>query len=274
MARKIKRVESYIIDNADAHRTSLDAYAACPAEAFLTYVCDAYDSFEQCLNKFTKKQDGSYNKDSVDSLGHISSAILGTLMGHFETYQKALFAGLVERTDHFADFDVEIFLKNVKKTIGGELSVPTARLLAFRTLKAPVGYVLADAISGWHDPTRVNELLKAFNIKQDIFSNEDITDLEVLWQLRHSIVHTGAWMTLPDAQKVKRLRPYGGKPLIFEHLFINAVSRRFHRLVSNVNHRLLVACKLLVSSKAASDLSHNLDSFLLVKSPKQVWCKA
>ena len=135
---------------------------------FSRTVCDAHDSFVPCLNKFTKKQDGKYNKDSADSLRHISCAILGTLLGHFETYEKALFAGLVERASLFFRASMWTdFLKHFEKNAGGELTVPTSRLLAFRTLNAPVGYVLADAISGSHSPSRVNTLPKGFGIKED-----------------------------------------------------------------------------------------------------------
>jgi hypothetical protein len=93
----------------------------------------------------------------------------------------------------------------------------------------------------------------------------------VLWQIRHSIVHTGAWLTLPDAQKVKRLKPYGGKPLVFEDSFINAVSRRFHRIVRDANGRLLADCKTLLTTNAPGHAVKNIDTFLAVKSPKQVW---
>lgn len=270
MAKPLKKLESYLLSTSAAHKTSLDAYAACPAEAFLTYVCDAHDSFVHCLNKFTKKQDGNYNKDSEDSLRHISCALLGTILGHFETYQKALFAGLVERSNLFTAFEVERFLTHFSKNAAG-LEVSPGRLLAFRTLKAPVGSVLADSLSGWHSPSRVNILFKAFGIKQDMFGSSEISDLEVLWQLRHSIVHTGAWLTHPDAHKLRRLRDHAGKPVIFEPNFINAVARRFHRIVRDANKRLLADCKTLVGPGGADSAIGELDGFLAVKSPKQVW---
>lgn len=271
MPKPPKKLESYIIAAPSTHKTSLDAYAATPAKAFLVYVCDAYDSFSLCLNKFTKKQDGSYNKDSEDSLRHIASAILGTVMGHFETYQKALFAGLVERTPLFPSFEVDAFLKHFEKNSGGELAVATSRLMAFRTFDAPVGYVIADSITGWHNPTRVNALFKAFGVKQNIFGNDEVADLQILWQLRHSIVHTGAWLTLPDSQKVKRLKSYGGKPIVFDSTFVNAMSRRLHKIVRDANNRLSTDCNVLLGPSPPAASVSNISSFLAVTSPKSVW---
>ena len=270
MANKQKTLESYLVSTT-AHKTSLTSYEACPAETFLVYVCDAYDSYAHCLNKFTKKADGTYNKDSEDSLRQISCAILGTTMGHFETYQRFLFSGIVERSTNFHAFDVEKFLKHFDKHCGGEVFVSPGRLLAFRELDAPVGFVFADSLSGWHNPRRVNAFFKAFGIAQDVFSGSEIADLEVLWQLRHSVVHTGAWLTVPDAKKVKRLTAWQDKPIVFEATFVNAMARRLHKLVKAANTRLLSDCTTLLGAAPTAKAKASLKDFLLVKSPKAVW---
>ena len=50
MPKPYKKLETYILlGENDTHSTSLDTYAGCPAKAFLLYVCDAYDSFNYCL---------------------------------------------------------------------------------------------------------------------------------------------------------------------------------------------------------------------------------
>lgn len=269
MANKQKALESYLTA-APAHKTSIGAYADCPAEAFLLYLCDAHDAFVHCLNKFTKKADGSYNKDSEDSLRHIACAILGTSMGHFETYQKSLFAGLVERSVTFPTFEVEKFLKQVDQR-NGELIVSPGRLLAFRTLSAPVGFVVADSLPGWHNPHRVNSFFKALGVKQDFFTASEIGDLQVLWQLRHSIVHTGAWLTIPDANKVRRLAAFQDKPIVFEPMFVNAFCRRFHKIVKSAGQRLLTDCTALLGPNPDPVSAKEITGFLTVKSPKNVW---
>jgi hypothetical protein len=269
MATALKALESYLLD-APAHKTSLSAYIKCPAHAFLVYLCDAHDAYAHCLRKFTKKADGSYNKDSEDSRRYIACAILGTAMGHFETYQKTLFAGLVERSGAFPAFDVDRFLKQVDQR-NGEVSISPARLLAFRTLSAPVGLVLADSVGSWHSPSRVNSYFKALGFKQDLFSKAEIEDLQVLWQLRHSIVHTGAWLTVPDANKVKRLSTFADKPIVFGTMFVNAFCRRFHRIVKSANDRLHKDCVAELGPKPDAAVQAEFTAFLNVKSPKSSW---
>ncbi len=146
-------------------------------------------------------------KDSEGSLRQISLAILGTLMGHFETFEKALFAGLVERSVLFPTFDLDKFLKHFDKHAGGDVIIAPTRLLAFRATSAPVGFIIADSLTAWHNPARVNSFFKAFGVQKDFFGTQEVSDLEVLWQLRHSIVHTGAWLNTARCTKGKTPPP-------------------------------------------------------------------
>jgi hypothetical protein len=271
MPNTIKKLEKYLVAGPAVTTTSFEAYATCPAEAFLISVCNAHDAFVQCLNKFTKKDNGQFNKDSEDSLHNISVAILATLMGHFETFEKALFAGLVEGSIYFHNFDVERFLKHLANFGKRDIVVRADRLLAFRTAKAPVGFVIADSLAGWHNPKIVNSLFKGFGGKKDVFGSEEISDLEVLWQLRHSIVHTGAWLKQPDAQKVKRLVKHSNTAITFDFHFINAVARRFHRIVKACNGRLLSDCLSLLGATALPEQTDRIKALLDVRSPKNVW---
>lgn len=267
----IKSLEKYLVAGPAPTTTSFEAYANCPAEAFLISVCNAHDAFVQCLKKFTKKANNQYNKDSEDSLQNISVAILATLMGHFETFEKALFAGLVENSIYFQGFDVDGFLKHLSKFGKRDVVVRADRLLAFRTAKAPVGFVIADSLAGWHNPKIVNSLFKGFGGKNNVFGSQEISDLEVLWQLRHSIVHTGAWLTQPDAQKVKRLSKHSNTAITFDFNFVNAVARRFHRIVKACNGRLLSDCLSLLGASASVDQTDRIKALLDVRSPKKVW---
>jgi hypothetical protein len=265
-----KKLEKYL-SNATAHQTSLDAYLQCPAETFLLYVCDAYDAFHHCEAKFTKKANGDYNSDSEDSLRLISCALLGSLMGHFETYQKTLLAGLIDTSSNFPDFDAEAFTKHFSKHCGGDISIQVGRLLSLRGASTQVGYVISDSLNGWHDPKRVAAFFKSMAIKKDIFTADHASDLEVLWQLRHSVVHTGAWLSLPDSQKVKRLSAHGNKPIVFNHPFVNATCRRFHKIVKHVNETILQECKPMLGTHASPAGSARLTELLSLKSPKTDW---
>jgi hypothetical protein len=271
MANSLKAFEKYLVPAPLAHKTSLEAYSNCPAEAFLAGVCDAHDAFANCLKKFTKRQDGSYNKDSEDSLRQISLALIGGLMGHFETFEKALFAGLLERSTMFPGFEVERCLASISKNCGTDVVISPQRLLAFRSAKAPVGFVIADSLRAWHNPNTVNSALKAFDIKKDYFGTKEVSDLQVLWQLRHTIVHTGAWLTEPDAQKVRRLSKFGGTAVSFDPNFINAVARRLHKIIKQGNARIEPDVITLLGTPAATASVQNLQAFLAVRSPKKVW---
>ncbi len=265
-----KKLETYLIDTS-SHSTSLEAYLKCPAEAFLLYVCDAHDAFHHCENKFTKKADGKYNKDSEDSLRIISCSILGSIMGHFETYQKSLLAGLIEISSCFPKFDAEVFIKYFGKHCGGDISIEVGRALSLRGADAKIGYLIADSLSGWHNAKRVGSFFKALDIKKDVYTADVVSDIEVLWQLRHSVVHTGAWLSAPDAQKVKRLRKFGNKPIVFDHRFVNAICRRFHKIVKHANKILLEEGTALLGANPPASSVNGLSTFLAVRSPKNVW---
>jgi hypothetical protein len=271
MAKPRKKFAEYLVESATEHKTAMDSYVECPARTFLSYVCDAHDAFVHCEHKFTKKLDGTYNKDSEESLRHISCALLGTIMGHFETFQKTVFAGLVERTGLLPKFDIDEFFRSLKRTTERELVISPARLMAFRKLNAPVGLVLADSLNGWHDPARVVTYMKAILPTSDCFDSRALGDLRVLWQLRHSIVHTGAWLTFPDAQKVQSLASWGGKPIIFEHTFVNAVARRLHFIVKGCNESLRDAASHALGRSPPEGVAANFSEFLEVSSPKAVW---
>ncbi len=271
MANKAKALERYLVQDPGVRKTSLEAYSTCPAEAFLAGVCDAHDAFQHCLNKFTKKLDGDYNKDSADSLREISLALLAAMMGHFETFQKALFAGLVERSSSFPDFSADKFIAHLKKCTDRELVIAPSSLLAFRANKAPVGFVIANSLPGWHSPSLFNLRLKAFGIKKNYFNDKDSSDLDVLWQLRHAIVHTGAWLTEPDSQKVPRLRKFGNRAIAFEPTFLNALARRFHRIVKEGNERLCSDAIALLGTASHQSSASDIKGFLSVRTPKTSW---
>ena len=267
---KSKSVEDYLlVEERDA--TSLAAYLTCPAGAFLKYVCDAYDAFRYCELRFTKKNDGSYNKDSKESLNHISCSLLATVMGHFETYQKSLLAGLIDWSINIDAFKFDDFRKSISRSGSLDFEVDLSRMLAQRGSPAHVGYVIADSMGGWHNPSKVNAYFQGLGIKANALSNEQVADLRVLWQIRHSIVHTGAYITAADSQKVERLSEWSDCPIIFNHFFYNWFSRKMHRITQDVNNRLHAACNAGLKASATQGAKDSLTRFLKVSSPKQVW---
>jgi hypothetical protein len=113
--------------------------------------------------------------------------------------------------------------------------------------------------------------LKAILPAATPFDANTTEEICVLWQLRHSIVHTGAWLTFPDAQKIQPLASWGGKPIIFEHTFVNAVARRFHSIVKGCNASLQSAATKALGTAASLEATQSFQAFLDISSPKSVW---
>lgn len=262
-----KEFQEYLSEPTEAH-VGHDDYLRSPGSAFLKYTVEAKSAIDLCVRKFPKKKDGTYAKDSLDSLQHLVAAILPAIMGHFETYQRYLFAGMFDASVHLAEFDVEQFFK----TKDFNLVIDPIRLSAHRGLGAEsIGILLADSLSGWQNPERVNLFFNAFGLKRQLFGNDECAKLNVLWQLRHSIVHTGGTLTLPDAQKIKEISEFGNRKVVFENNFIYEMSRKFHPLVKRSTEEIGQAFKSRLKFVTHEDVRKKLDEFFSVRSSIAVW---
>jgi hypothetical protein len=124
-----KPFADYVERKPDWWESSLAEYTKSPAVAFLREAVHIADAMNQCQRRFQKKADGSYNKDSQDSIYRLSAAALGSIMGHFETFQRYLFAGMVEATRHIPGFDNIPGIRDICAGIaeGGPRTVPEDR---------------------------------------------------------------------------------------------------------------------------------------------------
>lgn len=216
--RPVKEFHQYLTQSAASYVSHLD-YLISPASAFLKYSIEAKSAIDLSVRKFPKNQNGTYSKNSLDSLQHLVVAVLPAIMGHFETYERYLFAGVFDFSVFLTGFNVESFFKKLNKE--SNISIDLIRLSAHRSIGATsIGSLLADSLNGWHDAKRVNNFFNAFSLDYQLYGNADCAKLSVLWQLRHSIVHTGGTLTLPDAQKVPELQNHGNKQIVFENNFI------------------------------------------------------
>ncbi len=268
MTRPVKEFHEYIVEDTDSHVTH-DDYVESPATAFLGYTCEAKDAVNYCINNFKTKRDDSLHSDAKDSLQHILTAFLPAVMSHFETYQRYLFAGVFENSNLLDDFDSDYFIRNIKKKHGVEIDPD--QLLAYRGIDTSVGVLLADNMPGWHDPAKVNKYFKAFGFETCFFSNVQRDRLETLWQLRHSIVHTGGTITLSDAQKVEELQEFGDEPIVFDDNFIFEVSRKMHPLIQNATKRIEDCFRDRMDSNLDSEAEERIDQLFEVKSSVQSW---
>ncbi|WP_185096906.1 hypothetical protein [Roseivirga seohaensis] len=202
---------------------------------------------------------------------HLQAAVLPAIMGHFETYQKALFAGMFDLTVYRQSFNLDAF---IKKLNDGNVNIDLKRLSAYRNIGASsVGFIVADALHGWHDPEKVNKHFGAFNLNFKFFSNDAVDRLRVLWQLRHSIVHTGGTLTLPDAQKVEKLKEHGDKNIAFENNFIYEVCRKFHPIIKSSTEGMGTAFKAALLADIDPEALEKIDEFFEVKSSINVWLR-
>lgn len=258
--RNQKKLWDYIIESDDSIHVSHQDYVKSPATAFLRYCTEANNAVGYCQKYFRT------NKDGLASLQYISSALLPTIMGHFETYQRYFFAGLFELSHLINGFDVKAFFGE-GKGIGKE-NIETKNLAGYRGLPATAGILLADNMSsgGWHDPEKVNKYFNSFKLDVSIYSINNCIDLKLLWQLRHSIVHTGGTITIPDAQKVDKLLKHRGKVVVFDNNFIPEVCKEFHPLIKGATERIYKGFEKNLITLATTQEKERLKELCLVES--------
>lgn len=276
-----KNFEDYIIA-AEHKAVTLEDYAKTPAVAFLKYVVSAKDAANQCLNKFkTVARSRTYTKDALDSIYIINAGLLAAIMGNFETYQKYLFAGMFEYSIYLNKFDMEKFLKGLKESVKAEKStkfeVDFVRIGAYRDTAVPVGLMLADQLSNWQSPSIVNKFFKSFGLENaahhpiDIYSNDSKEKLSVLWQMRHSIVHTASTITLPDAQKVPSLNTFGGKVISLDRQFIYEVARKMHPIIKTATENVKSVYVHNLKPGTPAEIRNRVDDLFKVTSTCNVW---
>jgi len=229
-----KEYYEYIVSTKKPHVT-LQKYSEEPATAFLSAIVEAKRAADLCAARFTKNNSGTYTTPSQNSLQIVNAGLLAYIMGQFETYQKYLFAQMFEYTVYLNKFNVESFLKHLVEQT--QVNIEMVRFAGYRDKPHSVGLVLAENLKNWQSPHKVNSYFKAFELKDShgrslqFFSNDNIKDLQILWQMRHSIVHTASTITLPDSQKIEYLHQYGNKSIILKERFIPEVVRKFHPLI-------------------------------------------
>lgn len=210
----------------------------------------------------------------MDSLQHLTTAMLPAIMGHFETYERYLFAGVFDRSVYLHGFSVADFVRSIVKAKESEVSIDLIRLAAHRQLGvSSVGMLLADSLTGWQNPKKVNAYFGAFGLRHQLFGNDHCTQLSVLWQLRHSIVHTGGTLTLPDSQKVRELSGLGGRKVVFEDNFIFEVARKLHPLVKSATEGLATGFNGRLVPDLTAPVRQGFNDFFAVRSSVAVWLR-
>lgn len=253
MPRNKKNFEEYLLseDKQSQKYVNQSSYLKSPASAFLKYTVEAKDAVNMCINHFPKKANEiDYTQASVDSLRYLVVALLPAIMGHFETFEKTLFAGMYENSVFVKNFDLRKFQKKLTDAAERTITIDLSTLSPYRnTSDFSVGIMLADSLKNWSSPETVNKYFKCF-LNYDLFGQEEIKQLLVLWQLRHSIVHNGGTITRADAQKVATLKGFPNQNILLDNNFIYEVSRKMHSIVK------IATCG--IGAKYIADLNPNI----------------
>lgn len=267
--RAVKEFEKYLTSGSNCH-VGHDEYVTSPASAFLRYLVEAKSAIDLCVRSLPKKAGGGFTQASEDSIQYLIVASLPAIMGHFETYQRYLFAGMFDLSVHLEKFDINSFFKSLEKETS--INLDWGRLAAHRAAGAgSVGSLLADSMTSWHSPEKVNKYFGCFRLNYEPFGNTERTRLKTLWQLRHSIVHTGGTLTLADAQKVKSLEGLGDRKIAFENNFIFEVARKLHPLIKSSTEGLGNGFKGRLVLGVSADDMRRIDKFFEVRSSVPVW---
>lgn len=279
MPAPVKEFHEYI-GIAPSSAVTLSNYLTSPAVAFLRCVVNAKDAAAMCQNQFNKTRDRKLTKPALENLQNINAGLLASIMGNFETFQKYLFSDMFEYSIYLNKFDVQSFIKKLAKASNhSDISIDLQRFAAYRDNTVGVGMILAENLKNWSSPSVVNQYFSAFGLKdahghqRALFSSVSISNLAILWQLRHSIVHTAATITLPDAQKVTKLNGFGGRIIALEPQFIYEVARKMHYLVKEGVGNLQAAYLNNLKGNVPADVRRKIDNVFKVSSSCSVWLR-
>lgn len=269
MAKPTKEFYEYIQSGLTS---PLANYEKSPACEFLKYAVDAKDAMNHCLKHFSKKKRGEYTKASLDSLQIISACLLAGLMGSFETFQKYLFANMFEYSIYLKDFDAKDFFKKLGKET--TINIELYHIAAYRDNRTAIGLLIAESLNNWHSPKKVDKYFRCFktaSFQRTLFSNDIQENLRVLWQMRHSIVHTACTITIPDAQKVKQLNEFGNRTICLKNNFIQEVVRKFHIIIKDVTYNMRDMFVSNLKEDIDESIRKKIDNVFKVSSSCSVW---
>jgi hypothetical protein len=270
MAPQPKAIIDYIDGVPSWWESSLQDYQQKPATAFLREAVHITDAIRQCRRLFKRRNNKTLNKDGQDSIYRLGAAAMSSMMSHFETFQRSLFAGMLEASRFVGGFQLDQCCKRLQSD--SQLNLDAARLLAYRGHAAPIGQLVADGLGSWHNPRRVNQHFTALAHDVQFYSGREAEQLDLLWQLRHSVVHTAGWLTHADAQKIPGLVALADRPILLNENFVEATARRLHVIVARSTSAMGVKFIAKVTSATSADRA-GIEALFEVGSPRATWLR-
>lgn len=270
-----KQVQDYLFSDTRpiVGHIPIEEFELHPATALLDYTLVVKDAIETCKKSFPKKLNNHLTIESQIAIQNLINSALASIMGYFEMYEKYLFAAMFEKSIYLNSFVEGNFYKNTLGKTQDKVEIPFTQLTSYRNSNVTTGLIIANSLGSWHNPEKVNSYFRAFGFVVTAFSNDDIEDLKVLWQLRHSIVHNGATITKSDAQKVDQLKSFGNRKIILSNKFIYDLSKSMHSMVFNVNKRLKQAFLANLLPTVTQDEQNQVEKIFEVTSRNSFWLK-
>lgn len=121
----------------------------------------------------------------------IHLALFGQLMASFEYFLKDFVAKAIDLT--------AILDARVQKAKW--IEVDASRVLANRLSATTPGAMLIHSTLGWHSPTTVNSRYQELFCRNPI-SNDEMSTLERLWVVRHTVAHNAGFVIHYDAVRI------------------------------------------------------------------------
>lgn len=243
-----------------------------PATSFLHSVAAICESVSHCEKALASADDPEESARSADSLRSFAMSAFAMLMSHFEVFQKLQFAELINSLDNLSTFDDLELAKRLEKE---GCSITLLRILSGRGDPREPGQIIANSLTGWHSPSRVIQYFRTIFPAVSIYSNSAATELELMWQLRHAIVHTGGVITRENTVKVPSLRRFNDRMLVLDGGFIAEVGKRLHLIVKQATDLLQAEVhSRLKKSEFIEDSQATIEGLVGCDSPNRAWFEA
>lgn len=159
---------------------------------------------------FKIKEAASKASRDAESMQIWLCSLYSYTMGQFELYVRRQFIEVLNVSVFFKSYDSTSIAEKLRK-VG---CMPTIEsILVDSANEWEPGWLISEAMPGWHDPEKVNQYFRVLFPDFCLYSNEQAERIRLTWQIRHSIIHTGGLITRFDARKHRLLHRFGDKKL-------------------------------------------------------------
>lgn len=156
-------------------------------------------------------------------------------MGQFELYIRRQFTEILNTSIFFNSYDSASIAERLRKAG----CAPTIEsILVDSSNEWEPGWLISEAMPGWHDPEKVNQYFRVLFPDFCLYSNEQSERIRLMWQIRHSIVHTGGLITRFDARKHRLLHRFGDKKLYLSVTSIDSLAHWLNEIIIDSTARL------------------------------------